>query len=158
MKRAQLIKGTVCMLLGALLAAPIAFWFGARVGVEEFQYADAKSRAAIVTFQLEKIQRQDIAALESGMQIELNLHLADYGRYLQSNWKWLWPEADSSGDRAIRHAAMFRVAHPFEGPDLSLASAWKPGMSMSDPFIAGVVDVQRKNKQLVTMVLAKYGK
>src|SRR4051812_42472924 len=88
MKRAQMIKGTVCMLLGALLAAPVAFWLGAGVGVEEFQYADAKSRAAIVTFQLEKIQRQDIAALESGMQIELNMHLADYGRYLQSNWKW----------------------------------------------------------------------
>jgi len=158
MKLSRPLQYLAAALAGALITGPIAFWFGARVGVEEFQLADAKYRASIRAFEIERLQRQDVETIESSMQIDLNFQLANHGRYLQSHWNWLWPELESATDSEIRRAVQFRIAHPFEEPDMSSPASWKAGASMTDPFILNVIEGQRENKALVASVLARYGK
>lgn len=154
----QTFRYLAAALAGILIAAPVAFWFGARVGVREFQLADAKYRASIVAHKLGQLQRQDFASVESGMQIELNSQLANHGRHLQSKWRWMWPELESATDGEIRYAAKFRIENTFEEPDMSSPASWKPGIAMTDPFIVNVVEGQRQGKALVAMVLDQYGK
>jgi hypothetical protein len=152
---------TILHLIAAVLAgvalAAITFWEGSRIGVQQFEFADAKYKASILAFQLQALKRQNMSTLETGMQIELNTRLAQHGEYLESNWKWLWPELHSETDREIKGAVKFRLENPYSEPDMSSPSNWNSGMDMSDPFVIGVIAGQRRNKELVAKILAKYG-
>jgi hypothetical protein len=134
----------------------IGFWEGSRVGVREFQLADAKYEAFLTVYQLKALKRQDLTGLETWMQIRLDGSLALHGAYLDSHWKWLWPDLASS-DREIKDAAKFRLEHPFSEPDASSPTFWKAGMDMNDPFVLYAIEGQRRNKELIAKVLAKYG-
>lgn len=133
------------------------FWIGLRTGAQEFQFADAQYKASIVAFQLERLSGGDIATLDTLMQIELDYQLALHGEYLDSNWRWMWPEAASPTDREIKHAVNYRLHHPFTEPDMSSPASWKTGVEMNDPFVLEVIAGQRHNKELIAKVLAKYG-
>lgn len=60
-------------------------WEGSRIGVQQFELADAKYRASLIAFQLEDLKRQDLTRLETAMQIDLDHRLALHGAYLESH-------------------------------------------------------------------------
>jgi hypothetical protein len=145
-------------LLGGVILGAIGFWEGSRVGMQQFLFADAKYRATILAFQLENLKRQNLAGLEGVMQIDLDHQLALHGEYLESHWKWLWPQpTPQPPDREIKHAVRFRLDNPYTEPDLSSPGSWKVGVDMDSPFIVDVIAGQRRNKELIAKVLATYG-
>lgn len=147
----------VAAVLAGAGAGAVGFWEGSRIGVQQFELADAKYRASLIAFQLEDLKRQDLTRLETAMQIDLNHWLALHGAYLESHWKWLWPGLERTSDREIKHAVKFRLQNPFSDPDMSSPTSCKAGIDMNDPFVLDVIEGQRRNQELISKVLAKYG-
>ena len=87
----------------------------------------------------------------------LNAELAKHGQYMESNLWWLWPELRSSDDGPIRKAVSYRLANPFEGPDLAKPENWKPGIDMQGSFVREVVEGQRAERKYMDKVLQSYG-
>ena len=143
------MKKSLAALL-AVVASGASFLLGARVGVTAFSQADAQYRASIAAGQLRLIEAQHLDELKQMKELELNARLADHGRYLESHFKWLWPDLASQDDEAITSAARYRATHPFEEPDLS------KGADLSDPFIQGVVAGQKENRVLIEKVVSSY--
>jgi len=113
-------KLTVILVSIALLAGLSAgFVIGARVGVDEFLYADAQYKAAILAWQLEALHAQKTPLVVTGLETALNAELARHGRYMESRLAWLWPDMRPEDERAIGGAGDYRIAHPFEEPDES---------------------------------------
>jgi len=111
-------KLTVILVSIALLAGLSAgFVIGARVGVDEFLYADAQYKAAILAWQLDALQAKKDGPVITQMETALNAELARHGRYMESRLTWLWPDMRAADDRPIGEAVDYRIAHPFEEPD-----------------------------------------
>jgi hypothetical protein len=154
--RPTLKKGIVIAVvftIGLAVGVPI----GARIGLWEFMLADSKYKASILASDIKSIRAGNTERVVTAMEISLNGELAKYGEYMESHLWWLWPELRSSDDRPIRDAVSFRLAHPYEGPDLEKPENWKPGIDMQDPFVRGVVEGQRAQREYVRKVLQRYG-
>jgi hypothetical protein len=149
----QVILIAVVFAAGIAVGVPI----GARVGLWEFMLADAQYKASLLTTDIKAIKAGKTEPVVTGMEIALNAELAKHGQYMESYLWWLWPELRSSDDGPIRRAVSYRLANPFEGPDLSKPENWKPGIDMQDSFVREVVEGQRTQRQYMHNVLQRYG-
>ena len=144
----------VVVLMAAAAAA--GFLVGTRVGVTSFVQADAKYKASIAAFQLRQIEQQRLEDLKTAKEIELNMHLADHGRYMDSNLKWLWPGLQAEDDKAIASAVQYRTSHPFVEVDFSKAESWKESVDINSPFAQGVIAGQKENEAQLKKVVEAY--
>jgi hypothetical protein len=119
--------------------------------------ADAKYKASILTTEIKAIKAGKTEPVVTGMEISLNAELAKHGQYMESYLWWLWPELRSGDDDSIRRAVSYRLANPFEGPDLAKPENWKPGINMQDSFVREVVEGQRNQREYMNKVLQRYG-
>ncbi|HKV95881.1 MAG TPA: hypothetical protein VJR90_00100, partial [Gammaproteobacteria bacterium] len=143
----------VVFAIGFAVGVPI----GARVGLWEFMLADSKYKASILASDIKSIKAGHTEHVVTAMEISLNGELAKYGEYMESHLWWLWPELRSSDDRPIRDAVSYRLAHPYDGPDLAKPENWNPGIDMQDPFVRNVVEGQRIQREYMRQVLQRYG-
>jgi hypothetical protein len=151
MKKAGILL--LVFLLGILVGVPI----GARVGVWEFLLADAQYKASILAAELKSIKAGKAEPVVTGMEISLNAELAKHGEYMDSRLRWLWPRLRPNDDRPIRHAVAYRLANPYQGPDLTKSENWNPGVDMQSDFVRLVVEGQRTQEQYLRKVLERYG-
>lgn len=149
----QVILIAVVFAAGIAVGVPI----GARVGLWEFMLADSPYRASILATEIQAIKAGRTEPVVIGMEISLNAELAKHGQYMESNLWWLWPELRSSDDGPIRKAVSYRLANPFEGPDLAKPENWKPGIDMQGSFVREVVEGQRAERKYMDKVLQSYG-
>jgi hypothetical protein len=137
---------------GVLVGAAV----GSRVGTYEFLLADAQYKASILSSELKSIKAGKLEPVLVSKEISLDGELAFHGRYLESRLSWLWPELWSPDDEPIRRAVAYRLANPFEGPDLSKSEGWIPGTDMQGDFILSVVKGQKDQRAYIQAVLQKY--
>jgi len=130
---------------------------GARVGLWEFMLADAQYKASLLASDIKAIKAGDRERVVTSMEISLNAELAKHGEYIESHLWWLWPELRSRDNSPIRSAVSYRLANPYEGPDLEKPENWKPGIDMQDRFVREVVEGQRTQREYIRKVLQRYG-
>ena len=147
---------TVLILWAISLA--VAFYAGSRVGVREHYLADSQYQAAITAGNLRIIERNQIETLKTSEEIQLDGDLATYGAYLDSRWKWLWPELQPETPRAIKSAVEYRASHPFDEPALGDPKNLAPGVSTNDPFVLEIVEGQKRNQAQIERVVRMYTK
>jgi len=150
--RRQVILIAVVFAAGVAVGAPI----GARVGLWQFMLADAQYKASILSTEIKAIKAGRTEPVVTGMEISLNAELAKHGQYMESYFWWLWPELRSSDDAPIRTAVAYRLAYPYEGPDLAKPENWNPGIDMQDRFVREVVEGQRIQREYMHKVLQRY--
>jgi hypothetical protein len=91
--------------------------------------------------------------LRVALDIQLDGELVEYGTYLDSHWKWLWPSLQPETPRAIASAAKYRASHPFSPPDLSDPKSY----ASDDPSFREMLTRQQKeNQQTLARVVAMY--
>jgi hypothetical protein len=110
-------KPLVALVVLFVLGVSAAFVAGARVGVDEFLYADAQYRASILAWQLAALRAGKPEAVVERMEEALDSELAAHGRHLESRLAWLWPDLKPKDESAIREAVDYRLSHPFKEPD-----------------------------------------
>ncbi len=136
-----------------LLSSSTAFWGGTRVGVEQFQLAESQYRASIAVHELEWLAAGDLERLQMVREISINAWLAQHGRYLDSNFKWLWPELRAADDDAIKRAVSYRLDNPYDmpevGPDLTATGA-------DAAFVEKLEQLQKRAQQDMNRVLDLY--
>ena len=147
---------TFLIVAGLILAFAASFFFGTRLGVTAYMQAEAQYRASITAGELRLLERQRIDTLKEVKEIELNRHLADHGRYMDSKFKWLWPMHKSKDNRPIKSAVRYRVSRPFHDPDLSKPEGWKEGVDLESPFVQDVIAGQKENQAQIRKVLEAY--
>jgi hypothetical protein len=140
------------LVLGVIVGIPL----GARLGVREFMLADAQYKASSLSSDLKALRAGNSKRIIEGMELSLNAELAKHGEYMESRLWWLWPEFRTNEDRHIRNAVSYRLANPYQGPDLSKAENWKPGVDMNEKFIRDVVEGQRHQEAHLRNVLDRY--
>src|SRR5262249_19698985 len=147
------------IVIAAVFATGLAIGalIGARVGVWEFTLADAQYKASLLASDIKAIKAGNNERVLTAMEISLNAELAKHGEYMDSYLWWLWPELRSSDDHPIRSAASYRLANPYEGPDLERPENWKPGIDMQHPFVRDVIEGQKVQREYVRKVLQRYG-
>lgn len=146
------------LLIGVFMAGMVVgVPLGARIGLWEFALADAQHKAARLSYDLAAIKAGRTENLISGMEISLNSELSLHGQYMESRLWWLWPELQSDDDSHIRTAVAYRLANPYEGPDLAKPENWKPGLDMDGRFVREVVEGQRIQREYMHKVLQHYG-
>jgi hypothetical protein len=149
----QVIFFAVVFAAGVAVGVPL----GARVGLWEFMLADAQYKASLLSSDIKALKAGNTERVVTGMEISLNAELAKHGQYMESDLWWLWPELKSSDDGPIRGAVAYRLANPYEGPDLAKPENWKPGIDMQDRFVRDVVEGQRIQREYMHNVLQRYG-
>ena len=147
------------ILIAVVFAAGVAIGvaIGTRVGLWEFMLADAQYKASLLATDIKAIKAGTTEQVVTGMEISLNAELAKHGEYMESYLWWLWPELRSSDDGPIRRAVSYRLANPYEGPDLAKPENWKPEIDMQDRFVREVVEGQRIQREYMNRVLQRYG-
>lgn len=109
MKRSRVVFAVVFA-----IGVAAAFVAGARVGVNEFLYADAQYKAAILAWQLHHLRAGKTEGVIERMENSLDDELARHGLYLESHLRWLWPDMKDDDDNAIRDGVAYRLAHPHD--------------------------------------------
>lgn len=139
-------------------AVGLAFGFpvGTRVGVSEFMLANAQYEASILSAQIKAIKSGKVEPVLTAMEISLNAELANHGRYMDSHLSWLWPELRSKDDRSIRSAVAYRLANPYQSPDLAKPESWKPGIDMESEFVQQIIENKRTQERYLRKVLERY--
>ena len=151
------MKRLIWLFLIFVLGLAVGIPIGARVGVWEFMLADAQYKASILSSDLKAIKSRRTDQLVEGMEISLNAELAKHGEYMESRMWWLWPELRSSDDKPIRNAVAYRLANPYQGPDLSKHENWKPDVDMQGDFVQQVIAGQKVQDAYLRKVLEHYG-
>jgi len=139
--------------IGVVVGVPI----GARIGLWEFMLADSQYKASLLASDIKALKAGDSERVVTAMEISLNAELAKHGQYMETHLWWLWPELRSSDDRPIRGAVAYRLANPYQGPDLEKPENWKPGMDMQHPFVREVIEGQQIQREYMRRVLQHYG-
>jgi len=89
---------------------------------------------------------------------ELTLADAQYkASLLASDVKAIRAGNNERDDHPIRSAVSYRLANPYEGPDLERPENWKPGIDMQHPFVRDVIEGQKVQREYVRKVLQRYG-
>ena len=151
------MKKLALVVIVFVIGGAVGFVAGARVGVWEFMLANAQYQASILATQIKSIKAGKTEPIIAGMEISLNGELSKHGQYMESYFRWLWPELKSKDDQPIRRAVAYRLANPYPGPDLSKPEHWNPGIDMQDEFVKGVVERQRIEERYLDRVLKHYG-
>jgi hypothetical protein len=139
-----------------VVTSGLSFYAGTRVGVTSFTQADAKFKASVTAGEIRLIEQRRFDDLKGTKELELDSHLANHGRYMSSNLKWLWPGLQSEDDNAITSAVRYRTSHPFEEPDLSKPENWNEGVDLTSPFVQDVMAGQKESQTLVKKVVETY--
>ncbi len=130
-----------------------AFYVGSRIGARENWLAESQYRAAIFAGRLRLLDENRLNDLRDVLEIQLDGELVDYGTYLDSRWKWLWPSLLPETPRAIASAAKYRASHPFSPPDLGDPKSY----AVDDPSLREMLSRQQKeNQQTLARVIAMY--
>ena len=144
--------------IAVIVALFASFLFGTRLGVREFQFADAQYRASLDAFQLEGLSAGKVENIKAQLEIDLDSKLAIYADYTDSHFKWLWPSLQPKDNHAIQHAVRYRITNPYVEPDMSSTQSWKQGVDMQDPFIASVATGQISDQEKRNRVLGMFSK
>ena len=150
------MKKVFIVFLAFTVGLAFGFPVGTRVGVSEFMLADAQYKASILSAQIKAIKSGKVEPILTAMEVTLNGELAMHGEYMDSHLSWLWPELRSKDDGAIRRAVAYRLANPYQSPDLSKPESWKPGIDMESEFVQQVIEGQRKQQRYLRKVLERY--
>jgi len=138
----------VTLLVVILLAA--SFYLGTRVGQQQFALANAQYEAAIAAGNL-KLLETDTATLRMVFQVQLSTSLANHGRYLESNLKWLWPTLNSSDNGPARSAVKYRLEHPYseqepafnERVNVEFKEDVRQGFAENQKYLQSVINVYK---------------
>ncbi len=142
--------------LVGILALAISFYVGSRIGAREHILADSQYRAALAVANLHRIEKGQIEDLKDIFEIELNAHMARHGDYLDSQFKWLWPQLQPETPRAIKTAVDYRIEHPFQEPDLADPKNRESHVPADDPFLLEVIEGQKQNQRKIEKVIKEY--
>lgn len=146
---------TIAVVFATGVAAGIPI--GARVGLKEFMLADSQYKASLLVTNITSIKAGRPEPVVTSMEISLNDELANFGAYMESRLWWLWPELRTDDEHPIRKAVSYRLANPYEGPDLGNPANWKAGVDMQDPFVRDVVNGQVRQREFMRRVLERFG-
>ncbi len=147
------MKTHAAYLILLALSAGAAFTLGTRVGVGQFQLADAQYQASVAAYELRWLAAGNTEPLRTAREIHLNAGLAAHGRYLESRMKWLWPGLRSDDERAIRNAVNYSLANHYEEHYLSVG--WSEDDEHAE-FRRQLAAQQRESQQYMQRVLALY--
>lgn len=144
----------VTLLIGFLSGV----YFGFHKAPSEFYNWDAQHRASILAHEIKWLKAGKIDRVVESKEIELDASLANYGRHLNSSYRWIteYVAGTPEDSESISHAVRYRLENEYEGPDMSSPSSWKNGADMNSDFIQEVIDGQKENKILIKQVLDSY--
>ena len=134
----------------------ISFYAGSRIGTREHIFADSQYRAALVVANIRRIEKGQVDYLKDLYEVELNMHIARHGDYLDSKFKWLWPELQPETSRAIKTAVDYRIKYPFKEPDFANPKNREPHVFADDSFLLEVIEGQKQNQRQIEKVLKEY--
>src|SRR5215831_13782517 len=150
------MKKAFIVFLAFAVGLAFGFTVGTRVGVSEFMLADAQYKASILSAQLKAIKAGKVEPVLTAMEVSLNAELAMHGEYMESHLSWLWPELRSKDEGAIRRAVAYRLANPYQIPDLAIPENWKPGVDMESEFVQQIIENKRTQERYLRKVLEHY--
>lgn len=142
--------------IGLLLGLVGGFFVGSRVGTYEHALADAQYKASVLAYELRALKAGKSEPIVTTKEISLNGELANHGRYMESNFGWLWPQLRSSDESPIRRAVAYRLENPYRMPDLASSANWNPGIDMNSDFVKEAIQGQHEMDQHVQRVLRHY--
>ena len=131
-------------------------YFGFVKAPHEYQYWNSQYKASLLAFELEALKNG--RNLQPLKEIELNSELAYFGKYMESNFSWVFPYLTGIefDPKSIKKAVEYRVNNPFHNPDLSSPDSWKKGMDMEDSFVIETIEGQIIHNSLVQKVINEY--
>ena len=150
------MKKTILVVLWVLSLAA-TFYVGTRIGARENGLAYSQYRAANIAANLKLIEKNKIDDLKSILETDLNGEIATYSYYLDSDWKWLWPEywADKQ-PKGIIYAVQYRKSHPYVEYDFANPKNRSPNVPANNPFIVELIEGQKQNLKRVNRVVKLY--
>ncbi|MBC3808976.1 hypothetical protein H8K52_16675 [Undibacterium seohonense] len=95
-----------------------AFIIGSRVGAYQAMIGDAQNKALLDVYALKCLKKGCIEPLITEKEISLNGQIALHGRWVESNFKWLFPEFATQDSTNIHEAVKYRLENPYTMPDL----------------------------------------
>jgi len=95
-----------------------AFIIGSRVGAYQTMIGDAQNKALLDVYALKRLKKGSIEPLITEKEISLNGQIALHGRWVESNFKWLFPEFATQNSTNIQEAVRYRLENPYTMPDL----------------------------------------
>ena len=154
----QLSRKFIALFVVAILVASFAaFVLGVRVGAGQFFLSDAQYRASILSGELKLIKAGKVQVIANAKELELDGELANYGRYMESHFTWLFPELTPEDDQAIRRAVTYRLDNPYKSTDFSKAESFNPGTNMNDKFVLDLIEGQKWQKHYMQKTMDAYG-
>jgi len=140
----KLLLATAVFVLGAVVGVAA----GVRMGVWEFVIADAQYKASILVSEIQQIKRGRAQSLVGVKEVELNGELARHGQYLESRLWWLLPELRSKDEAAIRRAVAYRLANPYQMPEIprrddDFSRQVAEGLQRQDEYLRKVLEHYR---------------
>ena len=131
-------------------------YFGFKKAPEEFAYWNSQFNASILAYELESLKNEGSESTLWLKETDLDYELANYGRYMESKYKWVFPLITGleHDPKYITKAVTYRVENPFNNNSVSTTESWKsPEKPKTKEFINRVIEGEKENKRLLEMVL-----
>ena len=103
------------------------------------------------------IKTGKVQVIANAKELELDGELANYGKYMESHFAWLFPELTPADDQAIRRAVAYRLENPYTSTDFSKPESFNPGTNMSDKFVLDLIEGQKLQKHYMQKTMDAYG-
>ena len=142
----------VIFILGLALGA----YFGFKKAPEEYIFWNSQFNASVLAYELEALKSEGSETILWSKELDLNSELANYGKYLESNFKWIFPflTGIEHDPKHIGKAISYRIDNPFDMPKISTTEGWvSPHKPKTKVLIKKVLEGEKENKRLLDLVL-----
>lgn len=107
------------LLLAVFICSTVAsFYMGTRVGAEQNTWGTAQFRLMTHYGYLKRGSLEEVRSLANQ---QLDFELSDHMLWVNSSWRWLFPELIIENDKYAAAAAEYRMANPYIHRQLDLS-------------------------------------
>jgi len=120
------MKKIITLLVFTLLLA-LSFFAGNHYGANNYLLANSANRALVLAMELRMLRADNTSDLIYIKETELSSEFRFHEQYINSNFKWMFPNVTEHAEENMRQAAKYRLEFPYttskiENPDTEFSS------------------------------------